>query len=355
MKKIKYGLVGFGGIALNRIAREGFGLAGKPYVVPLNAEIVGASDMNQDRKEAAEKLGLKWYRNSDEMLSDKSIDAVFIATNNSSHYAIARQALLAGKHCSVEKPMSTTISDAESLVSLAKEKKLSLAVDHMMTKNDYNVKARSIVESKELGAVNDICLHMEFCYGSTPEEAATWRCANPSELGGPIGDVASHCFYMAEYLLNGKITAIFASYHPKRLCMNVENGAYINFVMDNGVEGSARVSFAEKRGGLVGTLSNLGYEIYGDKGVLRAFGTMFQLSGHPGEPVKQTLEIESSEGSSSVPVKGGRNIYASIIQEHALSVLEGKPMDGYDGLWNLKLVLAAHESAVNKGREVKVK
>jgi predicted dehydrogenase len=310
--------------------------------------------MNQDRKEAAEKLGLKWYRNADEMFSDKSIDAVFIATNNSSHYAIAKQALLAGKHCIVEKPMSTTLSDAESLVALAKQKKLSLAVDHMMTKNDYNVKARSIVDAKELGAVNDICLHMEFFYGATPEEAATWRCSNPAELGGPIGDVASHCFYMAEYLLNGKITAIFASYQPKKICINVENGAYVNFVMDNGVEGSARVSFAEKRGGLVGTLSNLGYEIYGDKGVLRAFGTMFQLSGHPGEPVKQHLEIESSTGSSEVPVKAGRNIYASIIQEHALSVLEGKPMDGADGLWNLKLVLATHESAAGNGKEVRV-
>lgn len=354
MKKLRYGLVGFGGIALNRIAREGFGLAGKPYVVPENAELVAASDMNQDRKEAAEKLGLKWYRSADEMFSDKSIDAVFIATNNSSHYDIARQALLAGKHCIVEKPMSTTLADAKSLVSLAKEKKLSLAVDHMMTKNDFNIKARSLVESKELGAVNDICLHMEFYYGASPEEAATWRCANPAELGGPIGDVASHCFYMAEYLLKGKITAIFASYHPKRICINVENGAYINFVMDNGIEGSARVSFAEKRGGLVGTLSNLGYEIYGDKGVVRAFGTMFQLSGHPGEPVKQHLEIESSEGSSTVPVIAGHNIYAGIIQEHASSVLEGKPMDGSDGLWNLKLVLAAHESAAGKGKEVKV-
>lgn len=354
MKKLKYGIVGFGGIAFNRIAREGFGLAGKPYTAPVNAELVAASDMNQDRKEAAEKLGLKWYRSADEMLSDKAIDAVFIATNNSSHYAIARQALLAGKHCIVEKPMSTNLSDAKALVSLAKERKLSLAVDHMMTKNDFNVKARSVVDSKELGAVNDICLHMEFCYGATQEEADTWRCSNPAELGGPIGDVASHCFYMAEYLLKGKITAIFASYHPKRQRMNVENGAYINFVMDNGIEGSARVSFAEKRGGLVGTLSNLGYEIYGDKGILRAFGTMFQLSGHPGEPVKQHLEIESSEGSSSVPVKGGRNIYASIIQEHALSVLEGKPMDGSDGLWNLKLVLAAHESAANNGKEVKI-
>lgn len=354
MKKLKYGLVGFGGIALNRIAREGFGLAGKPYAVPLNAELVAASDMNQARKEDAEKLGLKWYRSADEMLSDKSIDALFIATNNSSHYAIAKQALLAGKHCIVEKPMATSMSDAKSLVTLAKEKKLSLAVDHMMTKNEYNVKARSIVEAGGLGTVNDICLHMEFYYGASPEEAATWRCSNPSELGGPIGDVASHCFYMAEYLLKGKITSIFASYQPKKICINVENGAYVDFVLDNGIEGSARVSFAEKRGGLVGTLSNLGYEIYGDKGVLRAFGTMFQLSGHPGEPIKQHLELESSEGSSGVPVKAGRNIYASIIQEHALSVLEGRPMDGADGLWNLKLVLAAHESAANKGKEVKI-
>ncbi len=91
--------------------------------------------------------------------------------------------MMKGRHCLVEKPMSTTVKDAEFLVRLAKERKLSLAVGHMMTRNAFNMKARSLVESADIGKVNDICLHMEFCYGASPEEASTWRCSDPAELG----------------------------------------------------------------------------------------------------------------------------------------------------------------------------
>ncbi len=159
---------------------------------------------------------------------------------------------------------------------------------------------------------------------------------------------------MAEYLLKGRITKISATYHPRCIDIKVENGAYIKFAMDNGIEGSARVSFAEKRGGLVGTLSNLGYEIYGDKGVLRSYGTMFQLSGNPGEPIRQRLELETSSGvvQVSLPSSGHPNMYATVIGDHAWSILEGRQTDGLDGLWNLKLVLAAHESAGSNGKPI---
>ncbi|MFA6659296.1 MAG: Gfo/Idh/MocA family oxidoreductase, partial [Victivallaceae bacterium] len=92
MENIKYALIGFGGIAENRIAKEGFGCDAERVGTLFNAKLVGATDINQKRKSAAEKLGLKWYKDADAVLSDKNIDAVFVATNNLTHFSIAKAA-----------------------------------------------------------------------------------------------------------------------------------------------------------------------------------------------------------------------------------------------------------------------
>ncbi len=351
MKTIRYALLGFGGIARLRIAREGFGL-GPGFTAPTGAKLVAAHDPEPAGREAATAWGLAWHTEAETMLNDPGLDAVFIASTNSTHAPLARRALAAGKHCLIEKPIATTLTDAEALVALAKSRGLSLAVDHMMTQNGFNAKARELVAHGDLGTVGSVCLHMEFQYGSTPAEAASWRCARPEELGGPVGDVGSHCLYMAEYLLDSQITALSAVCTPRTQTMNVENGAIISFETAAGICGSARVSFAENRGGLVGTLSNLGFEVYGDQGVLRAFGTMFQLSGGDGEPVRLRLELETAAAVQQIAPAAVPNLYQAIIEAHANSIRNGTPMTGADGLRNLRLILAVHESANNHGTRV---
>jgi predicted dehydrogenase len=224
----------------------------------------------------------------------------------------------------------------------------------MMTHNSYNEKARELIKNRKLGNVNDICLHMEFSYGSTLAEAKTWRCAKQEELGGPIGDVASHCMYMAEFLLQSKIRSLACVYYPKIMKIKVEDGAYIKFEMENGLAGSLKVSFNEARGGLGGTLSNLGYEIYGDKAVLRGYGTMFQLSGYADEPVKVRLELDEFKKIRGITPGKIKNIYQGVIIEHAKSIKSGKLMDGVDAMHNLELVEAAHKSAKTNGKKLKV-
>ncbi len=355
MGKIRYGLIGFGGIAESRIAKEGFALDKERFEPLKNAELVGTTDINPARKEAAESLGLKWYDNSDEIFSDPEIDAVFIATNNSTHYPLAKKALESGKHVIVEKPISTKIEDAEDLIKLAEKKGLSLEVDHMMVYNSYNEKVRELIKTGELGNINDIVLHMEFLYGATPEEAKTWRCSKPEEMGGPIGDVASHCFYMAEYLLGEKIKSVKAVYYPKVLDIIVEDGAFIKFETDSGIKGSIRVSFSDPRGNLYSTFSNLGYEVYGTEKSVETYGTLFQLSGHEDEPIKLRIVVNDKKNSEEITLSDVKNIYQQVIEKHALSIKEGSRLTGMDALRNLKLIFAAHESARNGGKEIIVK
>ncbi len=354
MEKIRYALIGFGGIAENRIAKEGFALDRERFSPLDEAELVAATDINTGRKKAAENLGLKWYDVTRDIFTAEDIDAVYIATNNLSHFPLAKNALKSGKHVILEKPVATKIEHAEELINLAKERGLSISVDHMMIYNAFNIRARELVADGALGSINDLVLHMEFLYGSTPEEAATWRCSNVKEVGGPIGDVASHCFYMAEFLLDDTIRSLQATYYPKTLNIKAEDGAFIRFKTAKGKAGSVRVSFSDPRGNLHSTLLNLGYEIYGDEKSLMAYGTLFQLSGHRGEPVKLKVELHRENDVEEIKPGEIKNIYQEVIKAHAESIRQGAPLSGTAALHNLKLILAAHASAGKKGKEIVV-
>lgn len=354
MSIIRYAILGFGGIAENRIAKEGFALDRKRFTPLAGIDLVGATDISAARREAVERLGLRWYESPEAVLEDREIQAVFIASNNLTHYPLAKKALESGRHVILEKPMATTLAHAQELVELAGKNSLSLAVDHMMLHNAFNQKARDLIAEGALGEVNDITLHMEFFYGSTPGEAAAWRCAKPDELGGPVGDVASHCFYMAEFLLGTSVRSVAAVYTPRTLNIRAENGAFIRFRLENGIGGSIRVSFNDPRGNLEGTLLNLGYEVYGTKKCLRAYGTLFQLSGHEGEPVKIRIGMEGAAPCEAVPVDNVRNIYQQVILEHAESIRTKKSQTGEEGVHNLRLILAAHESAQRGGKETMI-
>jgi len=354
MSKVKYALIGFGGIAENRVAKEGFACDAGRFRPLRFAKLVGATDLNPMRESAAKALGLAWYRSLDEVLADDSIDAVYVATNNLSHVPLAVRALKAGKHVIVEKPMATSVADARNLAKLAKSKGLSLTVDHMMVNNAWNVAGKAAMARGALGTVNDCRFHMEFAYGYDPAEAATWRCSKVEEMGGPIGDVASHCFYVAEFMFGKRIKRVGAVYYPKVMKIKAEDGAYVKFFFEDGMQGSVGCAFSEMRGGLAGTLTNLGYEIYGSKAAMRGYGTMFQLSGYTDEPIVQRLEID--DGRSVRPVRPAkiRNIYQTLIEGHAKSVIDGKPLTGDDAVHNLALCAACHASAKQGGKIISV-
>lgn len=354
MTKVKYGIIGFGGIAENRITKEGFCTDRNRFPPHPHAELTCATDINPGRKTAAESLGLQWYESAEALLARGDIEAVFIATNNRSHAAAAKLAMECGKHCLVEKPIATSLQDLRELQQLAQKRNLNLGVDHMMVHNSYNRRAQALVQEGAIGGVNDVCLHMEFLYGATPKEAASWRCAVREELGGPIGDVGSHCLYMAESLLNTHITQLSCVYLPRTLEIAVENGAYIQFETESGVQGSARVAFNQPRGGLESTLLNLGYEIYGTAGAIRGYGTLFQLSGHPDEPVPIRLDVETKASRDTIRLDEVDNIYQAMISQAARSIRSGEFVDSGEALHNLTMILACHESAGKNGEFLEI-
>jgi predicted dehydrogenase len=349
--KIRYGLIGLGNISENRIIKEGFSFDRKRFQPSDTIELIGATDINLKCRRKTDSFGITWFNTSEELLKIKDIDAVIIATENASHYPLAKAAMESGKHCLVEKPMSVTLEEVLDLKKTAGLNNVSLSVNHVMKHNAYNILSQRLLADGRIGKINSITLHMEIEYGAKKNEAASWRCSNPAILGGPLGDLGSHCFYMAEFLLHSKIRELASIYYPKTLDIAVENGVYVSFKTESNIEGTIRVSFASPRGGLFSSIQSLGYEAYGEEGTLRSYATMYQLSGHEDEPVPVRVEVEDGKGVEryDMPRENIKNIYQSSILEHATSIILKDHLDGTEGVRNILLIEKAHESARENG------
>jgi predicted dehydrogenase len=97
--------------------------------------------------------GMRTAASLDQVLADPDVDAVAIATPPATHYALVRQALEAGKHVLVEKPLATNAVDAQALVELAKRRRLVLMPGHTFLYSPAVNKVRSLIESGELGEI----------------------------------------------------------------------------------------------------------------------------------------------------------------------------------------------------------
>lgn len=117
-KKIKVGVVGIGHLGNYHLQK---------YQKLANCEIAAVSDMSADRaQKAAEIYKCAAFTDYHAMLD--SVDAVSIAVPTSDHYPVARDFLAAGVDVLIEKPICTTLEEADELIELAQKKKLILQV-----------------------------------------------------------------------------------------------------------------------------------------------------------------------------------------------------------------------------------
>lgn len=117
------------------------------------AKVVAVTDLDQKRLDLVKNRYPAIHTTTDyqHLLSDPTIDAIAIATPVCSHYDLALQALQAGKHVFVEKPLTKTVKQAEGLIAEAEKNNLVLHVDHTFIYTSAVRKIRDLVHSGDLG------------------------------------------------------------------------------------------------------------------------------------------------------------------------------------------------------------
>jgi predicted dehydrogenase/acetyltransferase-like isoleucine patch superfamily enzyme len=113
----------------------------------------------------------------EQILADPDIDAVVIATPAATHATVARQALAAGKHVFVEKPLALEPRDAEALEAMATGNGLVLMVGHLMQYHPAFLKLKSLVDEGALGRIQYLYSHRLNLGKVRREENALWSFA----------------------------------------------------------------------------------------------------------------------------------------------------------------------------------
>ncbi|HET7043502.1 MAG TPA: Gfo/Idh/MocA family oxidoreductase [Gaiellaceae bacterium] len=106
---------------------------------------------------AARYPGVRVTDSFDELLAADDVDAVVIATPVPTHYALARQALEAGKHVLVEKPPAMKGAEIDELAAIAAERDLALMPGHLLLYHPAVRKLKDLIDAGELGEV--LCVY----------------------------------------------------------------------------------------------------------------------------------------------------------------------------------------------------
>src|SRR5258707_836319 len=115
----------------------GFGMGGSVFHAPIITSLPGFK-LIKIRESINENIDLATTRYPEalivkdvkEIFEDTTIDLAIIATPNASHFSLAKEALLSGKHVVVEKPFTTTSEEADELIDISKRQKKLITVHH---------------------------------------------------------------------------------------------------------------------------------------------------------------------------------------------------------------------------------
>jgi predicted dehydrogenase len=145
-----------------------------------------------------------------EVLRDPTIEAVHICTPNAQHYAMAKHAVLAGKHVLCEKPLTTTVAEAEELVALARRHGVRNCVCHNLRYYPMVQQMRRMREGGDLGEI----LVVQGTYSQDwllYDTDWNWRVeAKAAGASRCMGDIGSHYFDMAEHVSGLRVTSLCA-------------------------------------------------------------------------------------------------------------------------------------------------
>ncbi len=193
MKTLKFGILGCGMIA-NIHAEAIKNVEG--------AELIGAADARRESTEKfAEKYGVKAYSSFEEMLADKEIGAVCVCTPSFLHAENAIQALKAGKHVALEKPMALNTADADEIIRTCEETGKKLTVISQLRFSDDINKVKKLVEEGAFGKITLGDLYMKYYRSEEYYSSSAWKGKLAFDGGGALMNQGIHGVDLLTYIL----------------------------------------------------------------------------------------------------------------------------------------------------------
>lgn len=176
------------------------------------------------------------------------IDAVAIVTPNHLHADVAKEFLNAGIHVICDKPLTSSLEDAEKLAALVKSSGLVFAVTYNYSGYPMVRQAKDMIAKGDLGSVRVVQLEYAQDWLATNieqdgQKQAAWR-TDPEQAGagGAIGDIGTHAFHLAEFITGLEANSLLADLDSFVSGRSLDDNANILLHYKNGAKGMLWVS-----------------------------------------------------------------------------------------------------------------
>jgi predicted dehydrogenase len=250
------------------------------------------------------------------------IDFVSIVTPNHLHFPVAKAFVERGINVVCDKPLTTTLQDAEELCRLVKAHDVVFALTHPYTAYPMVRQARALVQDGALGAVRKVIVEYSQGWLSTPLEQtgnkqADWR-TDPARAGaGAIGDIGTHAEHLARFVTGLEMEQLFAdvsSFVPGR---RIDDDANMLVRYQGGAKGvlfCSQISVGEE-----------------NRLTIRVYGTTASLEWHQQDP--NFLTVRHPDGPTEIYKPG--HAFLSLAAQRGSRLPAGHPEGLHEAFANI--------------------
>jgi predicted dehydrogenase len=336
-RKIKWGVIGAGGIARRRTIPEGI-------LASSTAKLVAVFDPLPATNDEIARQFHAIGAGSIESLLKAGIDAVYVASPPAAHPEQVKACASAGKHVLCEKPLALTWADAQSAVDVCARSGVRLGTAFMMRFQSQHQAALRLVQQGKLGQPVFARAQLSCWYPPIP---GAWRQDPLAGGGGALMDMGGHCIDLLEMFF-GPVQSVHCyagrTVHPYA----AEDSALASLRFQNGALGMVDAFFC-----IPDDASQNRLELYGSLGSILAKGTIGQ--GAQGEMIAFLSDAGAGYDAQQGRAAGGGvaicpapvNTYRAEIEEFSQAILDGREPSNHSGLGlqSQKVLAACYESA----------
>ena len=336
------------------VAVIGYGVAGRSFhsavieaTEGLRLAAIVTSNTERAKQAQAEHPGARIVSTAEDLFKDRSaIDVVVIATPNRTHVPLALEALEAGLHVVIDKPMAPTSAEARQLVDEAERRKSILTVYHNRRFDGDFLTVQRLLRENALGEIHRFESRFER-WRPVPKES--WReLGDPREAGGLLFDLGPHVIDQA-LVLFGPVTDVYAEVDRRRDNVEVDDDVFVALTHASGVRSHLWLS-------VVAAQKGPRFRVLGDRAAYTKFGMDVQ------EDALRRGEVPGGEGWGVEPpdhwgmvgvgddvhlVQSEPGAYQTFYARLVAAIRDGAPppVDPRDAISTLEIIEAAHTSA----------
>ena len=310
-----------------------------------NCIIKKVADSRSDRLAMLARVfpSVQGVKEAEEIINDKEIDAVIIATPVFSHYALAKKALEQGKHVLLEKPMTASVAEAEELINLSIQKGLTLMVDHTFLYTGAVQKIKELIETQVIGTTRYFDSTRINLGLFQPDVNVLW-------------DLAPHDISILTFLINDMPASVNATgiSHTRN---NIENIAYMTVNYDSDFIAHFNCSWTSPvkvRQTLIGGDSKM--IVYNDlepSEKVRIYDTGYN---HKTDEDRTKIMVDYRTGDVFIPRLSAKEALAGVAEDFIQSILQKREpvANAMLGMKVVQILEASQTSIKNNGKEIKV-